>query len=119
MPEEPTIESKVMRAIFQKKAKIGKQVLKKGKKGQNIWKFGTKCRKFENILQNYRWLSAIITHNKLLEKALTCYFQLFSFLPLFVNSLQKSKNCSKMFEGSSFHTHFHPFEDSLKRFCGD
>ena len=54
MPEEPTIESKVMRAIFQKKAKNGKQMLKKGKKGQNIWKFGTKCRKFENILQNYR-----------------------------------------------------------------
>ena len=36
------VESKGMRAIFQKK----------GKKGYNIWKFGQKCTKFENILKN-------------------------------------------------------------------
>ena len=40
------------------------------KKVQNIWKFGQKCTKFENILKKGRWLHAIIAHNKLLEKAL-------------------------------------------------
>ena len=40
------------------------------KKAQNIWKFGQKCLKFENVLKKCRWLHAIIAHNKLLEKAL-------------------------------------------------
>ena len=43
-------------------------MLKKGKKGQNIRKFGRKCTKFENILKECRWLLAIIAGNKLLEK---------------------------------------------------
>ena len=38
---------------------------------QNIWKFGQKCTKFENILKKGTWLRAIIAHIKLLEKALT------------------------------------------------
>ena len=64
------LESKVMRAIFQKK---GKKMLKKGTKGQNIWKFGQKCIKFENMLKKGRWFCVIIARNKLLEKALrTC-----------------------------------------------
>ena len=37
----PILESKGMHVIFQKK----------GKKGQNIWKFGQKCIKFDNILK--------------------------------------------------------------------
>ena len=59
-----------MRAIFQKK---GKQMLKKDKKGQNIWKFGQKYTKFENILKKDRWLRAITSRNKLLEKAQRLY----------------------------------------------
>ena len=46
-------------------------MLKKGKKGQNMSKFGHKCPKFENILKKGKWLRAIIAHNKLLEKDLT------------------------------------------------
>ena len=50
-----------MRAISQKKGKIG----------QNVWKFGQKYAKFENILkENGRWLRAIIACNKLLEETL-------------------------------------------------
>ena len=49
---------------FSKKGQI------KLKKEQNIWKFGQKCLKFENVLKKCRWLHAIIAHNKLLEKAL-------------------------------------------------
>ena len=45
------LESKGMRAIFQKKGK--KKIVKKG---QNIWKFGQKCTKFENILKKGRRL---------------------------------------------------------------
>ena len=37
----PILESNGICAIFQKK----------GKQGQNIWKFGQKCKKFENILK--------------------------------------------------------------------
>ena len=33
---------------------------KKGKKGQNIWKFEQKCTKFENIFKSDWWLRAII-----------------------------------------------------------
>ena len=44
--------------------------LEKGQKGQNIWKFGQKCTKFENILKKGRWLSEIIACNKLVEKTL-------------------------------------------------
>ena len=62
--EGRTFSRKGMRAIFQKKSK------KMFKKEQNIWKFGQKCTKFENILKKGKWLRAIITRNKLLEKAL-------------------------------------------------
>ena len=44
----PFPESKGIRSIFQKRAKTGQ---KKGKKERNIWKFGQKCIKFENILK--------------------------------------------------------------------
>ena len=53
----PILESKGMCAIFEKK----------GRKGQNIWKFGQKCTKFENIFEKGGWLRAIIARNKLLE----------------------------------------------------
>ena len=43
---------------------------KNAKKGQNIWKFGQKCTKFENVLKKGRWLCAIIARNELLEKTL-------------------------------------------------
>ena len=41
----PLLESKGICAIFQKKCQ------KKGKQGQNNWKFGQKCKRFENILK--------------------------------------------------------------------
>ena len=44
----PVLESKGMHAIFQKKG--GGNV----KKGQNIWKSGQKCTRFENILKKGR-----------------------------------------------------------------
>ena len=67
----PILENKGMHAIFQKKGKESpKKMLKKGGKGQNIWKFGQKYTKFENILKKGRWLSATIRQNKLLENAL-------------------------------------------------
>ena len=50
------LESKDMHAIFQKK----------GKKGQNILKFGQKCTKFWNPLRKSKWLCVIIACNKLL-----------------------------------------------------
>ena len=53
----PILESKGMLTIFQKK----------DKKGQNIWKFGRKCTKFENILKKGKWLHAISAWKKLLE----------------------------------------------------
>ena len=59
----PILESKRMHTIFQKKDT-------KGKKGKNIWKFGQKSTKFENILKKGRWFCANIACNKLLEKAL-------------------------------------------------
>ena len=46
-------------------------MFKKGKKGQNIGKFGQKCTNFGNILKKGGWLCGIIAHNKMLEKALT------------------------------------------------
>ena len=46
---------------------------KKVKKGENIWKFGQKCTKFEDILKKGRWLHVIIARNKLLEKAQGAY----------------------------------------------
>ena len=64
----PILESKGMHAIFQKKGKKRqKKMSKKGKKGQNIWKFGQKYTKFENILKKGRRLHVILTYNKLLE----------------------------------------------------
>ena len=50
---------------------MGKKNVEKGQKGQNMWKFGQKCPKFENILKKGKWLRAIIARNKLLEKDLT------------------------------------------------
>ena len=50
----PILESNGMRAIFQKK---GKKYVKKGKKGQNIWKFeqkGTNFEKGQVIACDYR-----------------------------------------------------------------
>ena len=61
----PILETKGMHVIFQKK---GEKCLKKGKKGQNLWKFGQKCTKLENFLKKGRWLLGIITRNKLLWK---------------------------------------------------
>ena len=49
-----------MRAIIQKK----------GKKGQNIWKFGQKCIKFENILKMGSLVQATIPCMKQLEYVL-------------------------------------------------
>ena len=40
------------------------------KEGKNIWKFGEKYTKFENVLKKSRWFHAIIVRNKLLVKAL-------------------------------------------------
>ena len=70
-----------MRAIFQKKVK---NMLKNVKKGQNIWKFGQRCTKFENILKKGKWLRAIIARNKLLEKALVVSFRLLIYAPLYL-----------------------------------
>ena len=58
----PTLESKGMHAIFQKR----------GRNVQNLWKFGQKFERFEIFLKKGRWLREIIAHNKLLEKALPC-----------------------------------------------
>ena len=55
----PILESKGMRAIFQKK---DKKMLKNDKKGQIIWKVGQNCTKFENILKK--------AGDKVLERAL-------------------------------------------------
>ena len=45
------------------------KIFKKGKKRQNIWKYGQKCTKFENILKKGRWLHVIIASYKVLEKS--------------------------------------------------
>ena len=50
--------------------RIRAKKIEKGKRGQNVWKFGQKFTKCENILKKGRCLHAIITFNKLLEKAL-------------------------------------------------
>ena len=42
----------------------------KGKKGQNIWKFGQKCTKFENILKKGSLMCATIAHMNQLEYVL-------------------------------------------------
>ena len=70
----PILESKGMRAIFQKK----------GKKGQEIWKFGQKCTKLENILKKGSLMRATIAHMKQLEYALFRFFFYFfaSFIKL-------------------------------------
>ena len=60
----PNLESKGLHAIFQKKRQI------KGKKGQNIWKFGQKCAKFKNILKKGSLMGATIACMKQLEYAL-------------------------------------------------
>ena len=51
--------------FFRKKGKDVKKMakmLKKGKAGQNIWKFGQKCKKLEIILKEGKWLSAWHVH---------------------------------------------------------
>ena len=63
----PILERKGMHAIFQKKGK------KKGKKGQNIWKFGQNCTQFENILKKASLMRATITCIKQLEYALATW----------------------------------------------
>ena len=68
----PILESKGIRAIFQKKGKKGQKMLKKGNKGQNGWKFGQKYTKFENILKKGRRLRAIIARNKLTARIGQC-----------------------------------------------
>ena len=59
----PILESKGMCAIFQKK----------GKKGQNIWTFGQKCKKTENILKKGSIVRATIA---LLEMSWRRYLKL-------------------------------------------
>ena len=87
-----------MRTIFQKK----------GKKGQNIWKYGQKCTKFENTLKKSRRLRTIIARNKLLEKALVLpwHLQLTAFgnflnhstsLVSFYNTWKYQKTCFMLF----------------------
>ena len=89
----PILENKGMHAIFQKKGKESpKKMLKKGGKGQNIWKFGQKYTKFENILKKGRWLSATIRQNKLLENAL--HIKLFIVL--------KTCKANRLLTGSPF-----------------
>ena len=49
--------------IFQKNGKKGQKIFKKKEKGQNIWKSGHKCAKFENISKRKdycMWLSHIV-----------------------------------------------------------
>ena len=60
----PILESQGTREILKKK---GKKMLEKGKKGQNIWKFGQKCTKFENILKKGSLKHATIACMKQLE----------------------------------------------------
>ena len=84
---EPILESNGMRAIFQKNGGGGRtKKCKKGKKGQNIWKYSEqKCTKFEDIFKKGTWLCAIITRNKLLEKTLPTswnYISWYVLLPL-------------------------------------
>ena len=42
--------------FWEKGQKKGQKIVKKGKKEQNIWKFGQKCTKFDNILKKGRGL---------------------------------------------------------------
>ena len=49
------LENKGMHAVVQEK---GKEMLRKGKIGQNIWKFGQNCTKSEYILKKGRWFCA-------------------------------------------------------------
>ena len=49
------------------------RVQKKGKKGENIWKFGQKCIKFENILKKGSLMRATIASMKQLEYALQAF----------------------------------------------
>ena len=59
-------------------------MLKKGKKEQNIWKFGQKITKFENILKRGRWLHTIIVPNKQLKKALVRPTALFQWILCYI-----------------------------------
>ena len=44
---------------------------KKGKKGQNIWKFGQKCTKFENILKRAGNRTIIARNKRLIKYKIT------------------------------------------------
>ena len=50
------LPNKGIHAVVQEK---GKELLRKGKLGQNIWKFGQTCTKFEYILKKGRWLCTV------------------------------------------------------------
>ena len=50
------LENKGINAVVQNK---GKEMLRKGKIGQNIWNLGQKCTKFEYILKKGKRLCAI------------------------------------------------------------
>ena len=50
------LENKGIHAVVQNK---GKEMLRKGKIGQNIWNLGQKCTKFEYILKKRKRLCAI------------------------------------------------------------
>ena len=78
--------------FFRKMAKKVKKMLKKGGKGQNIWKFGQNYTKFENILKKGRWSSATIRQNKPLENAL--HIKLFIVL--------KTYKADRLLTGSPF-----------------
>ena len=88
------LQSKGMLAIFEKK----------GKKGQNIWKFGQKCTKFENILKKGSPMHATITHIKELEYALILGSKMVGFhnsapvRRIFCNfsTIKESKRCMKV-----------------------
>ena len=71
----PILESMGMRATFQKK----------GKKGQNIWKFGQKCTKFENILEKGKWLCAIIALIETARKGYVYIYKKNKYLTIYGN----------------------------------
>ena len=59
----------------EKGQKRPKKILKPAKKGWNIWKFGKKCTKFENIFQKSGWLGVIIPCNAIdfFKRPWLCY----------------------------------------------
>ena len=87
----PLLENKGMHVIFQKKGK------KRAKKGKIFEKLSKNSKKIEFFFKKNRWLHAIISCNKLLEKALSikytlyfclmisaAYFKLLSYMLIFI-----------------------------------